>query len=213
MCKQEPTFANVHCLADLSSVRYKTSTWNEIKELIKSSYLIVPSLLNNKSEKYDMEWSVGDEAIFRRTRNCTLERNWNEQPQSSSVFLTLLNVSPEFEQEVVFYFLSHSCMYSAVRNHVRKHEFENVCELKLDKVTLFTHFVVGWNLEHLYKQDVFFFFSLKLTFQARKSVFWKVSFAKQNWLRVQDFVYKTLGLVRISVLISTIKKSFWVFSR
>ena len=30
-------------------------------------------------------------------------------------FLTLLNVSPEFEQEVVFYFLSHSCMYSAVR--------------------------------------------------------------------------------------------------
>ena len=113
-CKQEPTFANVH-LADLSSVRYKTSTWNEIKELIKSNYLIVPSLLNNKSEKYDMEWSVGDEAIFRRTRNCTLERNWNEQPQSSSVFLTLLNVSPEFEQEVVFYFLSHSCMYSAVR--------------------------------------------------------------------------------------------------
>ena len=55
------------------------------------------------------------------------------------------------------------------------------------------------------------FFSLKLTFKARKSVFWKVSFAKQNWLRVQDFVYKTLGLVRISVLISTIKKSFWVF--
>ena len=114
-CKQEPTFANVHCLADLSSVRYKTSTWNEIKELIKSNYLIVPSLLNNKSAKYDMEWSVGDEAIFRRTRNCTLERNWNEQPQSSSVFFTRLNVSPEFEQEVVFYFLSHSCMYSAVR--------------------------------------------------------------------------------------------------
>ena len=62
-----------------------------------------------------MEWSVGDEAIFRRTRNCTLERNWNEQPLSISVFLTLLNVSPDFEQEVVFYFLSHSCMYSAVR--------------------------------------------------------------------------------------------------
>ena len=114
-CKLEPTFANVHCLADLSSVRYKTSSWNEIKELIKSNYLIVPSLLNNKSANYDMEWSVGDEAIFRRTGNCTLERNWNEQPQSSSVFLTLLNVSPEFEQEVVFYFLSHSCMYSAVR--------------------------------------------------------------------------------------------------
>ena len=78
-CKQEPTFANVD-LADLSSVRYKTSTWNEFNELIKSKYPIVPSLLNNKSEKYDMEWSVGDEAIFRRTKNCTLERNRTEQP-------------------------------------------------------------------------------------------------------------------------------------
>ena len=35
----------------------------------------------------------------------------------------------------------------------------------------------------------------------------------KNWLRVQDFVYKTLRLVRISVLISTITNSFWVFSR
>ena len=67
-------------LADLSSVRHKTSTWNEIKELIKSNYVIVPSLLNKKSENYDMEWSVGDEAIFRRTTNCTVERKWNEQP-------------------------------------------------------------------------------------------------------------------------------------
>ena len=37
-------------LADLSSVRYKTSTWNEIKELIKSNYVIIPSL-PNKSPK------------------------------------------------------------------------------------------------------------------------------------------------------------------
>ena len=107
---------NVHCLADLSSVRYKTSTWNEIKELIKSNYLIVPSLLNNKSEI--MTWNDRWETkliLACRTRKWRLEQNWNEQPQSSSVFLTLLNISPEFEQEVVFYFLSHSCMYSAVR--------------------------------------------------------------------------------------------------
>ena len=77
-----------------------------------------------------MEWSVADEAIFRRTRNCTLERNWNEQPLSSSVFLTLLNVSPDFEQEVVFYFLSHCCMYSAVRPvFFRNFKFSSKLEL------------------------------------------------------------------------------------
>ena len=32
----------------------------------------------------------------------------------------------------------------------------------------------------------------------------------KNWLHVQDFAYKTLRLVRISVLISAITKSFWV---
>ena len=52
-----------------------------------------------------MEWSVGDEVIFRRTQDCTLERKWNEQPQSSSVFLTLLNVSPDFEKKVSLVFI------------------------------------------------------------------------------------------------------------
>ena len=42
-------------LADLSSVRYKTSTWNKIKELSKSNYVIIPSLLN-KSPK-NMTWN------------------------------------------------------------------------------------------------------------------------------------------------------------
>ena len=113
-CKQEPTFANVHCLADLSSVRYKTSTWNEIKELIKSNYLIVPSLLNNKSEKYDMEWSVGDEAIFRRTRNCKLERNWKEQP--NLIQFSLLDAIRRFTRLwtgsccCLFFFLILACI-------------------------------------------------------------------------------------------------------
>ena len=42
-------------LADLSRVRCKTSTWNKIKELIKSNYMIIPSLLN-KSLK-NMTWN------------------------------------------------------------------------------------------------------------------------------------------------------------
>ena len=41
--------------ADLSSVRYKTSTWNEIKELMKSNYMIVPSVLS-ESQK-NMTWN------------------------------------------------------------------------------------------------------------------------------------------------------------
>ena len=74
-CKQEPTLllCTLH-LADLSSVRYKTSTWNEIKELIKSNYLIVPSLLNKSSK--NMTWNDRWETklFFRRTWHCTLER-------------------------------------------------------------------------------------------------------------------------------------------
>ena len=88
-CKQEPTFANAHCcLVDLSSVRYKNSRWNEIKELIKSNYPIVPSLriLNNKSEKYDMEWSVGDEAIrefkIRWLRTTTTDKHATAHDQN-----------------------------------------------------------------------------------------------------------------------------------
>ena len=63
-----------------------------------------------------MEWSVGEEAIFRRTQNCTLERKWNEQPQSCSVLLTLLNVSPDFEQKIVFiFFLILACILQFAR--------------------------------------------------------------------------------------------------
>ena len=65
---------------------------------------------------------------------------------------------------------------------------------KLDKFTLFTHSVVGWNLENLYKQAVSTFFCLSWHFKRQKSVFWnwKHLFAKQELitrarLRVQDF--------------------------
>ena len=60
----------------------------------------------------------------------------------------------------------------------RKHEFEFLSS-KLDKVTLFTHSFVGWNLEHLYKQDVSLFFSLKLTSE-KNPYFGKHLFGKQE---------------------------------
>ena len=81
---------------------------------------------------------------------------------------------------------------------------------KLDKFTLFTHSFVSWNLENLYKQAVSIFFSLKLTFWVRKihnleSIFLQ----NKNWLLV--FVYKTLWLVKIHLLIIAITKSLAFF--
>ena len=58
-----------------------------------------------------------------------------------------------------------------------------------------------------------FFFCFSWHFKREKSVFWKEAFLQnKNWLREQDFVYKTLRLVRISLLISTITKSLRFFS-
>ena len=83
---------------------------------------------------------------------------------------------------------------------------------KLDKFTLFTHSLVSWSLENLYKQAVWILFSLKLTFLARKiRTLESILLQNKNWLRVQDFVYKTLRLVRISLLIRAITKSFAFF--
>ena len=84
---------------------------------------------------------------------------------------------------------------------------------KLDKFTLFTHSFVGWNLELLYKQAVSILFSLKLTFKARKiRILVSIFLQNKNWLRVEAFVYTTLRLVRISLLIGAITKSFAFFS-
>ena len=83
---------------------------------------------------------------------------------------------------------------------------------KPDKFTLFAHSFVGWNLENRYKEGVSIFFSLKLTFEAGKvRILESIFLQNKNWLRVQDFVDKTLRLVRISLLISTITKSFAFF--
>ena len=55
------------------------------------------------------------------------------------------------------------------------------------------------------------FFRLSWHFKLEKPVFWKASFLQnKNWLREQDFVFKTSRLVRISLLISA-KKSFAFF--
>ena len=49
---------------------------------------------------------------------------------------------------------------------------------KLDKLTLFTHSFVGWNLENCCKEGVSIFIRLSWHFKGEKSVFWKASFCK-----------------------------------
>ena len=57
---------------------------------------------------------------------------------------------------------------------------------KLDKVTLFIHSFVGWNLENRYEEGVSIFFRLSWHSKREKPVFWKVSFLQnKDWYRVQ----------------------------
>ena len=79
---------------------------------------------------------------------------------------------------------------------------------KLDKFTLFTHNFVGWiKLGKSLQRRCFNFFRLSWHF-ILESIFLQ----NKNWLREQDVVYKTLRLVRISLLISTVTKSLRFFS-
>ena len=77
-------------------------------------------------------------------------------------------------------------------NHASR-DLKNVLSWKLDTFTLFTHFLVGWNLENLPKHAVSIFFRLSWHFKWEKPVFLESIFiAKQELimrarLRGQDF--------------------------
>ena len=79
-----------------------------------------------------------------------------------------------------------------------RHKFVKNFELKTRQV----YFIYTAETRKIFtKHAVSIFFLLK----------WKASFLQnKNWLHVQDFVYKTLQLVRISLLIHN--KEFYVFS-
>ena len=80
---------------------------------------------------------------------------------------------------------------------------------KLDTFTLFTHFLVSWNLENLRKHVVSIFFRLSWHFKFLESIF----IAKQELITRTSFVYKTSWQVRISLLIIVLNKEFCIFSR
>ena len=76
-------------------------------------------------------------------------------------------------------------------------------------------FLCRLKLGKLLQRRCVHFFSLKLTFQASRKVriLESIFLQNKNWLRVQDFVDKTLQLVRISLLISAIQRVLSFFSR
>ena len=85
---------------------------------------------------------------------------------------------------------------------------------KLDKFTLFTHFLVGWNLKIFRNVLCQFFFRFCWHFKREKPVFWKGSFfAKQRLITRASLVYKTSRLVRIFLLINALNKGVLFFSR
>ena len=101
---------------------------------------------------------------------------------------------------------------SSSANHTSTN-FKMCLSWQLDKLTLFTHSLVGCNLENLYKHAVPIFFRLSWHFKREKLFFGKHLYCK-TWeliTRTLSFVYKTLRLVRISLLISNLNKEFFFF--
>ena len=85
------------------------------------------------------------------------------------------------ERRVYTRVCKHDCgvkMFCFSRANQVRTNLKKFLSSKLDKVTLFTHSFVGWNLENLYKQAVSTFFRLSWHFKREKSVFWKASFCK-----------------------------------
>ena len=77
-------------------------------------------------------------------------------------------------------------------NHASR-DLKNFLSWKLDTFTLFTHFLVGWNLENLQKHAVSIFFAWADILSEKNPYFGKHLFCKTKIgyaykLRVQDFV-------------------------
>ena len=92
------------------------------------------------------------------------------------------------------------------------HKIEKVFELKNRQVYIIHPFPRRLKLGKSLQTCFVNFFHLSWCFKREKSIFWKVSFLQnKNWLHMQGFVFKTVRLVRIFLLISAITKSFVFF--
>ena len=95
----------------------------------------------------------------------------------------------------------------------RKHEFEKVFKFKTQQVYFIYPFLRRLKLGKSLQRRCVNFFSLKLTFYARKvPILESIFLQNKNWLCMQDFVDKTLRVIRISLLISAIQRVLHFFS-
>ena len=94
------------------------------------------------------------------------------------------------ERRVCIRVCKHGCdvkMFCFSRtNHVSTN-LKKFLTSKLDKVTLFTHSFVSWNLENLYKQAESIFFAKADILSQKNPYFWKASFCKTR----TDYACKT----------------------
>ena len=96
-------------------------------------------------------------------------------------------------------------------NHANTN-LKKVLSWNLDKFTLFSHFLVGWNLENILKHAMSNFFRLSWHFKREKTrILESIFFAKQGLISRTSFVYKTSQLVRICLLISALNKRVLLF--
>ena len=94
------------------------------------------------------------------------------------------------ERSVCMRVCKHGCdvkLFGFSRANHASMNLKKFASSKLDKLTLFTHSFVGWNLENRYKESVSIFFHLSWHFKREKSAFWKASFCKTR----TDYACKT----------------------
>ena len=103
-------------------------------------------------------------------------------------------------------------MFCSSRANHTTTNFKKFLSWKLDKFTLFTHSLVGWNLENLYKPAVPFFIAYGDILSEKNPFLESLFIAKQELItRSLSFAYKTSQLARISLLISDLNKEFFFF--
>ena len=168
-------------LTDLESrlkMKWKGDPW-KLKSIKKSTYLV-----QFKMSRYSEEVKV--DLLPRFEANV-------ESTDAGTYLYKIAKIVRALwlaERRVCMRVCKHGCdvkMFCFSRaNHVSTN-LKKFLSSKLDKVTLFTHSFVGWNLENLYKQAVSTFFRLSWHFKREKSVFWKASFCKTR----TDYACKT----------------------
>ena len=112
------------------------------------------------------------------------------------------------ERSVYMRVCKHGCdvkMFCYSRAYHTSTNLKKFLSSKLDTFTLFNHSFTNKLCQ--------FCFHLRWHLKRERSVFWKASFCKTRTDYACKTVYKTLRLVRISLLISAITKSFAFFSR